>query len=54
MAFARTQHHPVFAEGDRLFVLISGDMPDGENRHCYPMIRISSMHFSRQEQGWRQ
>jgi hypothetical protein len=54
MAFARTQHHPVFAEGDRLLVLISGDMPDGENRHCNPMIRIGSMHFSRQEQGWRQ
>ena len=40
MAFARTQHHPVFAEGDRLLVLIGGDMPDGENRHCNPMIRL--------------
>src|SRR5216684_9320841 len=40
MAFARTQHHPVLAEGDRLLVLIGGDMPDGENRHCNPMIRL--------------
>jgi hypothetical protein len=40
MVFARTQHHPVFAEGDRLLVLIGGDMPDGENRHCNPMIRL--------------
>jgi hypothetical protein len=39
MAFARTQHHPVFAEGDRLLVLIGSDMSDGENRHCKPMIR---------------
>jgi hypothetical protein len=30
----------VFAEGDRLLVLIGGDMPDGENRHCNPMIRL--------------
>src|SRR5713226_1165835 len=40
MAFARTQHHPVFAEGDRLLVLIGSDMSDGENRHCNPMIRL--------------
>src|ERR1700676_887480 len=54
MAFARTQHHPVFAEGDRLLVLIGSDMSDGENRHCNPMILMDSMHFSRQEQGQRQ
>jgi hypothetical protein len=29
MAFTRTQHHPVFAEGDRLLVLIGSDMSDG-------------------------
>jgi hypothetical protein len=40
-AFARTQHHPVLAEGDRMFVPIGGDMPDGENRHCNPVIRPS-------------
>jgi hypothetical protein len=40
MVFSRTQHHPVFAEGDRLLVLIRGDMPDGQNRHCNPMIRL--------------
>src|SRR5260370_39625900 len=40
MAFARTQHHPVFAGGDRLPVLIGRDMADGENRHCNPMIRL--------------
>ena len=39
MAFARPQHHPVFAERDGLLVLIGGDMPDGENRHCNPMVR---------------
>ena len=52
MAFARTQHHPVFAEGDRLLVLIGSDMSDGENRHCQPHDSfMDSMHFSRQEQG---
>ena len=54
MAFVWTQHHPVFAEGDRLLVLIGSDMSDGENRHCNPMILMDSMHFSRQEQGQRQ
>jgi hypothetical protein len=35
-AFARTQHHPVLAEGHRLFVSIGRNMPDGENHHCHP------------------
>jgi hypothetical protein len=50
MAFARTQHHPVLAEGDRLLVPVGRDMSDGENRHC----NMDSMHFSGQEQGQRQ
>src|SRR5881296_2120771 len=54
MAFARTQHHPVFAEGDRLLVLIGGDMPDGENRHCKPMIRLWIACIFRAKQGRRQ
>ena len=51
LVVTRTQHDPVFAEGDRLLVLIGSDMSDGENRHCNPMILMDSMHFSRQEQG---
>ena len=39
MTLARTQHHPVCRE-DRLLVLTGGDMSDGENRHCNPVIRL--------------
>jgi hypothetical protein len=33
---ARTQHHAVLAERDRLAVMIGPDVPDSENRHCSP------------------
>ena len=35
---ARTQHHPVLAERDRLLIVIGRDVPDGENRHCGPAL----------------
>ena len=35
---ARTQHHPVLAERDRLLIVIRRDVPDGENRHCSPTM----------------
>ena len=31
---ARTQHHPVLAERDRLLIVVGRDVPDGENWHC--------------------
>jgi hypothetical protein len=36
MAFQRPQHHPVLSKGDRLLILIRGDMPNRENRHFCP------------------
>ena len=33
---ARTQHHAVLAERDRLPIMVGRDVPDGENRHCSP------------------
>src|SRR5271166_190677 len=35
---ARTQHHPVLTEGDRLIIVICRNVSDAENRHCRPMI----------------
>src|SRR5580704_699423 len=35
---ARTQHHPVLAECDRLIIAICRDMFDGKNRHYRAMI----------------
>src|SRR5580704_16399066 len=40
MAFQRPQHHPVLTEGDRLLILIRGDMPYRENRHFCPNDRF--------------
>ncbi len=31
---ARTQHHPVLAERDRLMIVIRRNVSDAENRHC--------------------
>jgi hypothetical protein len=35
---ARTQHHPVLAERDRLRIMVCRDVSDGENRHCGPAL----------------
>jgi hypothetical protein len=43
---ARQQHHAVFAEGDRLMVVIGGHMSDVQNRHCgatIPYQAVSSI-----------
>src|ERR1700720_2260685 len=32
------QHHPVLTECDRLFIMISRNVSDAENRHCHPKI----------------
>jgi N-formylglutamate amidohydrolase len=43
---ARTQHHLVLAERDRVFIVICGDVPDGENRHCSPLCSCQEHAFS--------
>src|SRR5208282_4012486 len=35
---ARTQHHPVFAKGDRLMIVVGRNVSDAENRHSRPTI----------------
>ena len=44
---AWTQHHPVLAERNRLFVVICRNVSNSENRHCRPMIYASDMHCER-------
>src|SRR5580700_3181201 len=38
---ARTQHHPVLAECDRLVIMISRNVSDVANRHCRPKIMVA-------------
>ena len=40
MAVSRTQHHPVFAEGNRLSVPVGRDVLDGQYGHRNPFINV--------------
>src|SRR5215212_4833317 len=38
---ARTEHHAVLAERNRLAIVIGRDVPDRENRHCGPKLMLA-------------